>query len=617
MISEQLAQQLDALRAQLHPETAGALLCAWWSQLPLPDGLNDTRSLTFLEWQTVMNTLRQASLVDEIVPTVSNLQQLTINFHHDGPLPVCLARYQVARPTQQFVAAVRSAVAAGSTLPDPLPPLRELLDIHDVFVTGIPLHEQWGLTIPVVRSRRLLWSFDQRFWCALPGTPLPDMVEFDSGDGLGLRTVSFGDKVLTAHPTGDTVTYTIIAHWGADKRIARGTVAIGGQPAPLPDETWQLVQPGAAAGHAYVFHPPHAEAGTERLAKPIVLAEGFPGGRACDFLYELANQHGLLERLLATGHSVVLLGYKAGFIHIPANASVVIACLERISQRTKDPVSVGGVSMGGQVTRYALAWLEWCGRPHACQLYFSIDTPHLGSATSVAVQWFVRTFAHIVPGAADMDALICTPANRELLFAFLASDGGVRPDPAHQALLEEFQAIGNFPKQPRCIAVSSGHGRGGRSLEPGALLFRWTDHPFAEVELRASGPDPNQPVGQGACYPPCPRMEPAFYPNSQAWEGVPGGQANYIEMSAILAQASACGSITVHAPLACIVPTVSALYLHQEPDLPIAAEPPADSPFQAWATAEENLRHCMLTPSTAEFLFRELTAISTSSESSS
>ena len=305
---------------------------------------------------------------------------------------------------------------------------------------------------------------------------------------------------------------------------------------------------------------------------------------------------------------MLLLGYDAGTIHIPANAAVVIACLRQITRRSRDPVSLGGVSMGGQITRYALAWLESTGQSHPCALYFSIDTPPLGSVTSVGVQWFVREFAPVLSAAADLAWLIATPANREFLIAFLHAED-VSPDPAHLALLADFQAVGNFPKQPRCIAIASGHGRGGRFLEAGAPLLEWSGHPFAEAVLRVSGPDPNQFVAEGACYPDPGHRTKVAYVNPDSWEGVPGGQAAYIAMAAAIAQSAGYGEITLHSPRVCVVPTVSALCLAQAPDAPIPASPPSGSPFHAWATADENLNHCELSAATAEFLIREIASL--------
>jgi hypothetical protein len=554
-----------------------------------------------------MDTLRQAELIPGIVPAVSRLKALTREIWHDGPIPVCMARYRVALPTSDAVALVRHAAEVGGGIPEPLPLVEALLETREVFVTGIPMHDQWALATPVVRSRLLVWSFDQRFWCTEPGSELPDSIVFDAGDGLGPRSVEFGQKLATTHPHGDTCTYTISARWGDEVLSARGIVHIGGSAAPRPDETWRLQSTNGLSGKAYVYHPHTAKSQAEKLSKPVIFSEGFPGGWACDYIYEMANQYNLLQRLLAAGHSVVLVGYNNGAIHIPMNSGIIISCLNQINTRTSDPVCIGGVSMGGQVTRYALAWLEWCGMQHSCQLYFSIDTPHLGSTTAVEVQWFVRAFAHLLPSCADLTAAINTVANREFLIAYLESDG-VHPDPASAALFADFEAVGNFPKQPRCIAVASGHGKGGRSMKPGDTILTWTDHPFAEATLRVSGDGIDPTVACGGSYPPSSMPKVEAYRNAEGWEAAPGGQAHYAATAAAIAKGAACGNVTLHHPKACIVPTVSALYLKQDPFSSIPADPPDNSPFKAWAVAEENLSHCELSASTAEFLFREITS---------
>ncbi|MDX2565248.1 hypothetical protein PV371_37220 [Streptomyces sp. TX20-6-3] len=56
------------------------------------------------------------------------------------------------------------------------------------------------------------------------------------------------------------------------------------------------------------------------------------------------------------------------------------AVIESIGRRIGDhPLTVGGFSMGGLVTRYALAKLETDGIEHQAQLYYSWDSPHTGA----------------------------------------------------------------------------------------------------------------------------------------------------------------------------------------------------------------------------------------------
>ena len=71
---------------------------------------------------------------------------------------------------------------------------------------------------------------------------------------------------------------------------------------------------------------------------------------------------------------------------------------------------VGGVSLGGLISRYALALLESRGEPHNTHTYVSIDTPHEGAYTSLGVQWFVQSLLPIAPALAGFEALLDSPA---------------------------------------------------------------------------------------------------------------------------------------------------------------------------------------------------------------
>jgi triacylglycerol esterase/lipase EstA (alpha/beta hydrolase family) len=53
---------------------------------------------------------------------------------------------------------------------------------------------------------------------------------------------------------------------------------------------------------------------------------------------------------------------------------------EAAAERTGGtPLVVGGLSMGGLVTRYALAMLERDNPEHEVGTYFSYDSPHRGA----------------------------------------------------------------------------------------------------------------------------------------------------------------------------------------------------------------------------------------------
>ena len=196
--------------------------------------------------------------------------------------------------------------------------------------------------------------------------------------------------MVPANPRGATPTPTLRCRHGATTLEARFSVLIGDQPAaPPPDQTWPLYGSPANTGTAYVY----LGAGHDAVENPVIVAEGFPGGYPYDYLYDLMNQAGTLEALRSQGYDVILLSFANGTDLIQNNAPVVIACLQQAMAATSAPLVVGGVSMGGLVTRYALAYMEAHRMAHRTRIFFTVDTPHRGAYTALADQWFAHYLA--------------------------------------------------------------------------------------------------------------------------------------------------------------------------------------------------------------------------------
>ena len=142
------------------------------------------------------------------------------------------------------------------------------------------------------------------------------------------------------------------------------TLAISDDPAPpRADDTWPLQAQGpdgkpGEQGVAWVFRAP----GRREIVNPVILVEGFPGGHPCDYLYELLNASGMVDALHAAGYDVIIVGLDNGLAKIQRNAQVLVQCIREARKRTPQPLVVGGVSMGGLISRYALAWHGEAGR---------------------------------------------------------------------------------------------------------------------------------------------------------------------------------------------------------------------------------------------------------------
>ncbi|MBI3792250.1 MAG: hypothetical protein HY275_15415 [Gemmatimonadetes bacterium] len=605
MISAALAAQLAALRAQATASTVPGGLLAWWGSSPMPDGAPGASPLSLSEWTRTMYGLRQAALSPGLVPSMASVNAMTTALRCDGPLPVALTHYRGFRPRATFAAEVMAAAQSGGALREPVPPLAEVIEPFELFMSAAPMHEQWAQANPVFRSRFVTWSFDQRFLFIAPGDPIPTRIAFDAGDGRGFRDVRFGDVLASTHPTGDTITFAVRCWWGTTLREARGTVQLGGPAAPpMPDDTWRVGMPGGNAGTAWVFRAPgHAD-----VVRPVIFTEGFPGGFACDYLYEMFNQGGLITGLQAAGHDVILVGYDNGTCDMTQNASVIQGVLATVASRTTHRAAIGGVSMGGLIPRYALAWMEAHGLPHHAHLYVSIDAPHRGSATAVAIQWFARYFASSMPLAADFETLLDTPANRQFLVQFL-EDATVGLDPLRTQWLAALAAVGGYPRQVRRIALASGSGAGGRSITPGSTMLTWDGSPFIGCTLRASGASGDSvTVAEGRSLLADPAAPARVTMTSHAgWEGVPGGQNDYTATAAVIAGMLRCGMATPAGLGACSVPTVSALDLDVDPTAPVPPHGTVPSPFDDALPNTENAPHCTISAAQARWLIEHIT----------
>jgi hypothetical protein len=116
-------------------------------------------------------------------------------------------------------------------------------------------------------------------------------------------------------------------------------------------------------GQAWVWRVP----GNETLTRPVIIADGFSGGASALEewlpLWEESGAEGVHywgTQLHEQGRDVIVLGYASRNAAIRANANVAIECIRRATdERAGDePLVVGGLSMGGLVTRYALALME-------------------------------------------------------------------------------------------------------------------------------------------------------------------------------------------------------------------------------------------------------------------
>ncbi|MEK8144340.1 hypothetical protein NKH18_28350 [Streptomyces sp. M10(2022)] len=227
-------------------------------------------------------------------------------------------------------------------------------------------------------------------------------------------------------------------------------------------------------------------AGWDRLGLPQLVRPGSrqaagdprrrirPGASNGQQLYAgLENgDYPFISTLRSNGFDVVLLGFTDRSASIIANADVAIECIRRtIADRDGDaPLTVGGFSMGGLVTRYALAKME--------RQRSGTRPPPTCPTTPAPRAWLplgVQAFAHFVKenwGSANpllslYSDLVNSPAARQMLRWHLGTgadatlDVAAGQDQERTEFLAALERVGSWPQIPACSVSPTEQAPGG------------------------------------------------------------------------------------------------------------------------------------------------------------
>ncbi|GAB2833733.1 hypothetical protein GCM10027073_72660 [Streptomyces chlorus] len=239
-------------------------------------------------------------------------------------------------------------------------------------------------------------------------------------------------------------------------------------PVEVPEhDEWPLPN-----GFAWVFP---GEGNRGGLVRPVIMADGFNLGRSrLDALYQgLESGYPFITELRRRGRDVILLGFEERSASILDNAQAAEAAIMRaIAEQQGDArLIVGGFSMGGIVTRYALAHLETQRMDHRTALYFSYDSPHRGASIPVGVQ----AFSHFIPLPNNFAKQMNSPAARQMLWQHYDKDTGkIGVAPERTEFLAALDRVGRWPMIPLKIAVANGRadGAGLPDVKPGDVALR-------------------------------------------------------------------------------------------------------------------------------------------------
>lgn len=261
-------------------------------------------------------------------------------------------------------------------------------------------------------------------------------IELIFGDENRVYTFKQGETKTVKIKKGKTViTYSLMLDNG--KKYTGYSIAYVGEKAPLKSTTSNVVpcatiniqsslsyrdylgvsKKGTAEMLLY-----YSSCGDQRIRKPIIICDGFDPGDTRDGIdiYKMINKdYSLADNLRANGFDIIIVNFPTGADFIVRNAYALIDVIKWVNNHkvTNRENIVIGPSMGGLVTRYALAKMEKDGIDHETALWVSFDAPHQGANIPIGDQYFLDFFGRVVNNAGALEGLakINSPAAKQML----------------------------------------------------------------------------------------------------------------------------------------------------------------------------------------------------------
>lgn len=459
--------------------------------------------------------------------------------------------------------------------------------------------------------------------------PSPPRLEVDFDDGVGLRVVRFDEpvSVLYPHEGAKTIVVRSVREDGAvfQSRFGFRVAALA---APVPDDTIHVTatipyQAAYGTGEAYVYLAP----GHATVTNPVVVVEGFDIDNTLnwDEIYALLNDENLIEDLRGYGYDAVVLNFTEGTAPIQENAFMLLELLGQIQSLLPAQASYAmvGASMGGLVGRYALAYMETHAIPHRVATFITFDTPHNGANIPLSIQHWLDFFGPESTEAAFLLSRLDTPAARQMLVYHHSFLPESTPGPA--SLRADFEsdlaAVGDFPAQPRLVAVANGSGNStGQGFAAGAQIIQY------EYNIGIAAVTGNcwaVPDGAGAVIFDGlyfilfsqNRSKTVTLSTGAPFDNAPGGSRNTMaQMDSVEAPA---GDIVALYDNHCFIPTISALDINTSDLFYDASADPAlvsSTPFDAVYFPLVNQPHVDVTPENKAWFLSEILGTSTAAQ---
>jgi hypothetical protein len=250
--------------------------------------------------------------------------------------------------------------------------------------------------------------------------------------------------------------------------------------------------------------------GHRQITKPLIVAEGFDIGVIIspeneygytdyfDFQRSL-NNSGQLSNLIRNynkDYDIIYIDWDNGVDYLQRNAYALEEVIKWVNQQkasagSTEPNVVLGQSMGGVISRWALADMEERGINHDTRLFISHDAPQQGANVPIAVQYmyrqvqnqFINTSAGVLVSLfSDIEEpfkLLDTPAAKQMLKNSATNNYGLN-NSSHTSFYNELKNKGlngssGYPINSRNVAVSNGSECGATQFGAGSYLLQYQD----------------------------------------------------------------------------------------------------------------------------------------------
>ncbi len=585
-------------------------------------------------WQQIYLELSAAVLEAPTWMSPTELQAHARYHRGNGHTPIMVAHvshHAVRARFWHYLEQVRTT-RQSVTFPDS----REIIEHREAFCASAILERQFDVLSP-----QPFRHYGRRVSFVLPkhGIRLHDVessatYEIDFGDGQGLRSIQVDQPIVVEYPDYGRKMLTLLRCVEKRTLHAHFSLDIAESTAPQPNELWndlmaQKPYKGVyAQGRAWVYYGSEHGVRRSKLVRPVIVAEGFPGGYTLDYLWDRLNQHGLAGGLLASGYDLVILGFKDGRLAIQANALLMQALIQKVSRvkESDTPIVVGGASMGGLVARAALADMEHENVRHNVAKFFTVDTPHNGANVPLSLQAMFQFLKSRSDSAREVAELLSSPAAQQLLMSWVRPFPGARPSdnwpdfigssPLRDELYEWLDIRGWMPKRLETAAVACGIGTGapnGDQPSMEALAYECAACHWAHAYVYPRGGVAGQEyarfrdddVKPAVAYKIMAGANPAGY------DSAPGGLFTVpVFKEAYDGIAVPATQKWLHVQNACFVPTTSALSCRAS-DLYTPITRAAVTEFDRYElSSPANLLHIELTAKSAAFLSSFITDLS-------